>query len=276
MAYPVVSGPYGLKPISLLGGQVYAGSTREYPIGYGYSTSIFAGDFVQLSRGTITRAAVSTGTGLSQTVGIFLGCSYTDPITKQKRYAQNWVASTLAGDAVAVVADDPDLVFKAAICSSGTTIASAAPAMIGQNVSFIDNTGNLNTGNSANAVLAPSDTPVTTTLPARLVGLVQETAVALGTATYSSISTATVTCSALPYALPVGTHVASVASNGQIIQSGSFVDTAAAAGATTVVLNQAPLAAFAASSTLIFTQYPEVLLKLQFGTHSYYSATGVA
>jgi hypothetical protein len=35
MAYPVVSAPYGLKPINLIGGQVFAGSTREYPIIYG-------------------------------------------------------------------------------------------------------------------------------------------------------------------------------------------------------------------------------------------------
>ena len=103
-----------------------------------------------------------------------------------------------------------------------------------------------------------------------------ETAVSLGTATYTSISTATVTCSALPFALPVGTDVGSLASNGQYIASGSFVATAAAAGATTVVLNQAPVTAFAASSTLVFTQFPELLVKLNFGQHQYYAATSIA
>ena len=34
MAYPVVDAPYGLKPINLIGGQVFAGSTRELPITY--------------------------------------------------------------------------------------------------------------------------------------------------------------------------------------------------------------------------------------------------
>ena len=29
MAYPVVSAPYGLKPINLIGGQVFAGSRSE-------------------------------------------------------------------------------------------------------------------------------------------------------------------------------------------------------------------------------------------------------
>jgi len=110
----------------------------------------------------------------------------------------------------------------------------------------------------------------------RVLGVVPETAVNLGTATYVSISTATVTCSALPFALPVGTDVGSIAANGQYISSGSFVDTAASAGATSFVLNQAPAAAFAASSTLVFTQFPELLVKLNFGQHQYYAGTSIA
>lgn len=276
MAYPVIDAPYGLKPINLIGGQVFAGSTREYPIPYAYSTNIFYGDFVGLTRGQIQRLAVSTGTAGNQT-GIFLGCSYTDPVTKQKRFSQYWPASTLAGDAVAIVCDDPDTVFKAAICSATTAIASGARAMIGQNLACIDNTGSTATGNSANALLAPNDTPATTsTLPVRVLGLVMETAVPLGTATYTSIATATITCSAIPFALPVGTEVGSLAANGQYISSGSFVDTAASAGATTVILNQAPATAFAASATLVFTQYPELLVKLNFGQHQYYAGTSIA
>ena len=274
MAYPVVSAPYGLQPANLIGGQVFAGSTRMYPIVYGYATDIFYGDFVVLNRGQLTRASVSTGTGLNQTVGIFLGCTFTSPVTKQKQFSQYWPAGTLAGDCQAYVSDDPDAVFKAAVCSSGTTIASASNAIVGCNVSAINNTGSTNTGNSANAVLAPSDTPVTTTLPLRIVGVVPDTAVSLGSATYSSISTNTITVSALPFALPVGTDVASVASNGQIIASGVFVDTAAAAGATSVVLNQPPATAFVVGAAIVFTQYPEVLVKLNQGLHGYYSATG--
>mgnify|MGYP006280932243 FL=1 len=276
MAYPVVSAPYGLLPVNLIGGQVFAGSTREYNIPYGYATNIFYGDFVGLTRGEIQRLSVSTGTAGNQT-GIFLGCSYTDPTTKQKRFAQYWPASTLAGDAVAIVCDDPDTVFKAVVCSSGTTVASGARAMIGQNLACINNTGNTNTGDSANALLAPNDTPATTsTLPVRVLGVVPDTAVSLGTATYTSIATATVTCSALPYALPVGTDVGSLAANGQYISSGSFVDTAASAGATSFVLNQAPNTAFVSGATLVFIQYPELLVKINFGQHQYYAGTSIA
>lgn len=276
MAYPVVAAPYGLKPINLIGGQVFAGSTREYPIPYGYATNIFYGDIVGLSRGNVQRLSVSTGT-LGTVTGVFLGCSYTNPSTKQKQFAQYWPASTLAGDAVAIVCDDPDTVFKAVVCNTGTTVASGARAMIGQNLAMINNTGNVNTGDSANALLAPSDTPATTdALPVRVLGLVPDTVVTLGTATYTSISTATVTCSALPFALPVGTDVGSLAANGQYIASGSFVDTAASAGATSFILNQAPVTAFASSSTLVFAQYPELLVKLNFGQHQYYAATSIA
>ena len=276
MAYPVVDAPYGLKPLNLIGGQVFAGSTRMYPIQYGYSTDIFYGDFVVLSRGFATRASVSTGTTLNQTVGIFLGCTFTNPVTKQKQFSQYWPASTAAGDCQAYISDDPDAVFKAVVCSSGTTIASGALAMIGTNLSAINNTGSTNTGNSANAVLAPVDTPVTTTLPLRMVGVVPDTAVSLGTATFST-GTTTLTVSALPFALPVGTDVSVVTTNGQLAQTGSFVDTAAAAGATSVVLNQAAtftLNSGVYTSTVVFTQYPEILVKMNQGLHGYYSATG--
>jgi hypothetical protein len=276
MAYPVINAPYGLKPINLIGGQVFAGSTREYSIPYGYATDIFYGDLVGLTRGNIARLSVSTGT-LGTVAGVFLGCSYTNPTTKQRQFAQYWPGGTAAGDAVAIVCDDPDTVFKAVVCSSGTTVASGARAMIGQNLAMINNTGNVNTGDSANALLAPNDTPATTdALPIRVLGLVPDTVVSLGSVTYTSISTATVTCSALPFALPVGTDVGSLAANGQYIPSGSFVDTAASAGATSFVLNQAPITAFAASSTIVFAQYPELLVKLNFGQHEYYAATATA
>lgn len=276
MAYPVVSAPYGLLPINLIGGQVFAGSTRSIPIIYGESTSIYYGDFVKVVRGTIQRQAVTTAGGAAGMVGIFLGCSYTNPTTKQKQYSQYWPGGTLAGDAVAIVCDDPDTVFKAAIVASSgsTTVTSCAPAMVGQNLQGSDLAGNANTGNSSNGLIIPAAT-TSSAYVARVMGIVPDTAVSLGTASYTSISTATVTCSALPFALPVGTDVASIAANGQMIASGSYVATAASAGATTVVLNAAPATAFVASSTLVFTQYPEVLVKLNFGIHEYYTATAV-
>ena len=272
-----VTVPYGFLPINLIGGQVFAGSTRMYPIQYGYATDIFYGDFVKVVRGSATRAAIGATTDSNAVTGVFFGCSYTDPVTKTKRFSQYWPASTLAGDAVAYVVDDPDSVFKAAVCSSGTTMASGAYAMIGTNLSCIDNTGNVNTGNSKNAILAPTATPASTILPLRCVGVVPETSISYTATGSSSSTTITLTGSGLPAAIPVGTSVAYRASNGQVIETGSFVTAAAAAGDTSVTLNAAVavpggVTAIPSGATIIFTIYRELLVKLNVLTHGYYSS----
>jgi len=279
MAYPVVSAPYGLKPINLIGGQVFAGSTRSLPIQYGYASNIFYGDLVNIIRGTVvknTDTTDSTGNGL---VGIFLGCSYTNPTTKQKQFAQYWPASTAAGDCMAIICDDPDTVFKVVMCSATTVIASASTAMIGQNFGLIQNAGSTNTGNSAVAALYAAST-TGADLALRVVGLVEETAIVTSATGSSSSTTITLTGSGLPSALVVGTDVSYVAANGQLIQTGSFVSVAASAAATSVTINAAiavpgSVTAIPSASTIIFTQYPEMKVKLNFGTHSYYTATAV-
>ena len=288
MAYPFIDGPYGLKPINLIGGQVFAGSTRELPIAYGYATNIFYGDFVKIAPyasgatpgGHIIRAAISTGTTNNQVTGIFLGCSYTDPTTKQERFSQNWPAGTLAGDAVAIVCDDPDTVFKAVVCSATTVTASGAKGMVGCNLSMIDNsTGNVNTGNSTNAVLAPTATPVTSILPVRCVGLVTDTAITYSATATSASSTTTVNAVA-PAALPIGTNVAYIATNGQLIETGMFLTAAATAGAATQTINQQPVvlganANIPSGATIVYTIYPEILVKVNLLVHGYYSSTAV-
>jgi len=287
MAYPVIAAPYGLLPQNLIGGQVFAGSTRELPIQYGYNTNIFYGDFVKLTAyasasapgGFIQRVAITTGTASNQVTGVFLGCSFTNPVTKQKTFSQFWPASTLAGDAVAIVCDDPDTVFKAAVCSATTVLASGARGMVGANLSMIDNTGNATSGNSANAVLAPVATPVTTILPLRCVGLVSDTAYSYSAVATAASSTTTVNAVA-PAALPIGTNVSYVAANGQIIETGMFLTSAAAAGAATQTLNQQPVilganANIPSGATIVYTVYPEILVKVNLLVHGYYSSTAV-
>jgi len=291
MAYPTVAAPYGLKPINLIGGQVFSGSTREVSIQYGYATNIFYGDFVSITRGFIARLAVTDG-GTAATgaagqgfTGIFLGCSFTTPVTKQKTFSQFWPAGTLAGDAVAIVTDDPDTMFKAAVVTTqgGTAVGSASHAMIGLNMAISNLAGNINTGNSSNGVLA-SSAATTAALPVRIIDVVPDTSVALGTATWVS-GTTTLTTSALPQALPVGTEVGFLAPNGQYVGTANWVSSAATAGATSVVVNAqygvvnaggvaATATAIPAGSTLVFTQYTEVLCKINFGVHSYYTALG--
>ena len=40
--------PYGLKPVNLIGGQPYAGSTRQIKIASAYDTNIFNGSIVSI------------------------------------------------------------------------------------------------------------------------------------------------------------------------------------------------------------------------------------
>jgi hypothetical protein len=275
MAYPVVSAPYGYKPVNLLGGQVFSGSTRNVQIQYNYATAIYFGDAIKEVNGFVTRASIASATTANQTTGIFLGCYYTSPSTKQRLWSQYYPGNIAAGDITAIISDDPDIVIKAVMCTSGTTIGSVAQVMVGSNVGGITtNAGSANTGDSANAILVPTALS-TATLPFRVVDIVRDTAVSLGTATFVSGASTTLTTSALPQALVIGTDVGSLDSAGQVIQSGSFVSAAAAAGATSVTINAAPTTAFVANSTLVFTQYPEVLVKFNFGYHGYYSATAV-
>ena len=171
MAYPTVGGPYGLIPVKLVSGTPFAGVTRQYSIASAYGTSIFYGDAVKLvTGGTVER---DTFDAAMTPIGVFLGCSYTDPSTSQKTFKQYYPASTAASDIMAYVADATDLLFKVAVVSSGTTIGDLAITDIGANVAGVDNTGSTVTGNSRCAI---SDTSATTnTLPFRIVSLVEET-----------------------------------------------------------------------------------------------------
>ena len=175
MAYPTVSGPYGLVPVKLISGTPFAGVTRQYKIASGYATSIFAGDAVKLvTGGTVER---DTFDAAMTPIGVFMGCSYTDA-TLGKVFRQYFPASTAASDIMAYVVDATDVLFKAAVVSSGTTIGDLALTDLGANVAGVDNTGDTASGNSRCAI---SDTSATTnTLPFRIVGLVEETKNATG------------------------------------------------------------------------------------------------
>jgi hypothetical protein len=188
MAYPTVSAPYGLKPVNLIGGQVFAGSTREIAIttsSVNYNTAIFTGDVVQLtSTGTVI---VSTLAGQSSPVagviGVFLGCSYTNPSTNQKIFAQYWPGfSSGVTDAVAYINDDPDTLYKAVSVgatanSSGLTVTAVTQSVVGENAVLVLNTGSTVFGDSAIGIYSAG---TLTSLPMRIVDVVPDTATSAG------------------------------------------------------------------------------------------------
>ena len=177
MAYPTVSAPYGLKPVNLIGGQVFAGSTRLMQIASGYATNIFYGDLVKrISDGTIEK---DTGTTTATPTGIFLGVQFTNGSTGQVQQQQFYPASQSikSGTQIfAVVADDPDTLFQVAVVSGTTTISGVGITAIGNNATLVQNAGSTTTGNSAVAIL--DSTATTNTLPIRIIDVVRDTATA--------------------------------------------------------------------------------------------------
>jgi len=167
MAYPTVSAPYGFQPINSIGGTPYAGSTRQIPVASG---AVYTGDLVEmLSSGTC--AVISSGTAAAQCLGVCVGVQYTNSSgqTVQAQYAP---ASGVT-NVVAYVVDDPRALFKVAIVSSGTTMSTLTRTAVGQNAPVALNSGNANTGDSAQAITTSTD--VTATLPIRIVDVVPET-----------------------------------------------------------------------------------------------------
>ena len=147
--------PYGLRAVNHLGGTPYAGSTRMYPIASGTATNIYYGDVVNVLASGFLTQNVTTGAVAAPfvvgTVGVFVGCTFTDPNSGNVVFRQNWPTGTVAADAQAYVVDDPAVIFQ--VQANGAVTA----ADLGQCCSILaqtTNTGNLTSGNSTTAVNA--------------------------------------------------------------------------------------------------------------------------
>ena len=151
---------FGLKPVKLIGGRVYAGSTRQIKIASGFGTNIFNGDVVKLvAGGTVEK---DTGTTALTPVGVFVGCKFTDPNSEQMTFKNHWPASTVASDAFAYVVDDPDVLFL--IQADG----AVAQTELGSNFAVVQGSGSTGTGVSG-VSLDASTSATTNTLQMRLI-----------------------------------------------------------------------------------------------------------
>lgn len=168
--------PYGLRPVNLIGGQPYAGSTRLIKIASGYAANLFFGEPVAIAaNGTITAATVTTTAPATGVTGVFVGCTYTDPNLKIPVWKQYWPSGTVASDAYAYVVDDPDIVMQ--VQADG----SVGQTALGDNIALKVASGDTGTGN---ATTAADSTSVATTasLPLRIVGFVESTTSTVGDA----------------------------------------------------------------------------------------------
>lgn len=203
MAYPAVPAPYGFRAVNSADGKPYAGATRQLKLA---NTSIIAsstvaavpifyGDLVYMQQtpdadgARIARWTQNpTGYGgLTTPYGVFVGCTFTNPVTKQPTFSQFWPGPTAAPDAVGYIIDDPMALYQVVLTdTTDTTTASVTEAQywaIGMdadvNTQYLGVNGNTDTGNSLMSILPPIATSTSSGI-VRVVEVVPATETASG------------------------------------------------------------------------------------------------
>jgi len=174
--------PYGFKPVNEIGGLPYAGSTRQIKIASGYASNIYYGQVVSIVAAGTIQVVTTNGDNSTPfpagTIGVFVGCTYTNPSTKQLTFAQYWPTGTVASDAMAYVVDDYNTLFQ--VQADG----SLAQATLGSNAILAavqsTSTGSTTTGNSNTAISATTAT--TSGYAFRIVDFVESTTSTVGDA----------------------------------------------------------------------------------------------
>lgn len=170
--------PYGLRPVRRADGMPYAGANSMYLIDpAGEATNLFYGQVVHIgadgyialstaSGADGTTNALPTGTNLTGSLGVFVGCEYVNAqgqVIHSQYYPSGYAAPT-GTQIKAYVVDDPNVLFQ------GQLDGAADQSDIGANTFFAavqsTSTGSTRTGVSNTAL---ESTTVTTTAAFRIV-----------------------------------------------------------------------------------------------------------
>lgn len=129
--------PNGLTPSRVRGGAPNSNGQNEYPIASGQATSMYTGQPVRVSAGTL-QALTSAG---QTTIGVFQGCRYVE--NGEQKFKSYWTGGVSATDAVGYVIDNPAQTYV--IQADATVVA----ADIGKTMAFTSvDTGSTFTGRS--------------------------------------------------------------------------------------------------------------------------------
>jgi len=159
--------PFGLRPVRMVNGSPFSNQQNRYRIAANYNTSIYQGDLVSVvTAGTIERVAAG-GSGLI--LGVFNGCTYTDPSSGKQKWSNYYPASTNASDIIAFVIDAPDTVFEV------QADAAFPVADLFGNFDIVDNSpvGDTTSGIS-NLELDVTTGATTSTLPLKAIDISQD------------------------------------------------------------------------------------------------------
>jgi len=175
-----VSSPYGLKPISMIGGQSFTGGTiREYLMTTNNTAAIYNGDLVQLGAAAAGQPTVVTATPTTSSVGIVGVCVGVRYQLAGQQLGYPLFAQYLPANAVTAgytnifirVVEDPDQLYQV------QSLGSINYGSIGKTIALANFTGGTSssTGNttSGNSVVALSATVANTSaLACKIVDLV--------------------------------------------------------------------------------------------------------
>ena len=193
-----VAAPYGLRAINHIGGTPYAGSTRLLPIttatpAVTNATPIYYGQVVGLATAansgtvvvvpTLGSGAAGAGTQFpSGVLGVFVGCTYSDPVTGVQQFNQFWPGNA-STDAIAYIVDDPEVCFQvqASAAVAQTQLGRNAHLTQVQTAALGAGGGNPATGNSLTTINAAT-VAVTASFPFRIVDFVDSPTSTVGDA----------------------------------------------------------------------------------------------
>lgn len=156
---------FGMVPLRKVGSNYNSTAQTQYDIANATASNIFHGDLVTIADGYITPIATTT----DYAVGVFVGCEYTDPVSKQPTFSHYFPANTSSaiGNPVGFVVDDPYASFMIQADASVT-----AGDINSQNFEVTLGSGSTVTGNSGFGIKASSR--ATTTKAVRPIALIDE------------------------------------------------------------------------------------------------------
>jgi hypothetical protein len=161
--------PYGGRVIKLAGNRPNPNANSLYPIVSNYGTAIYNGQPVVFANsGVEVPAAADLGGATEELyIGIFVGCTYTDPNLKYTVFKQFYPASTVASDIQAYVMDDPNSIIQ----MEASTTAFDVWANLGNNYALSAASGGSATTGNSNLALNTSSANANN--PFKVVGISQ-------------------------------------------------------------------------------------------------------
>jgi len=175
-----VSSPYGLKPVSMIGGQSFTGGTiREYLLTSNNSAAIYNGDLVQLGASAAGQPTVVAATPTTSSVGIIGVCVGVRYQLAGQQLGYPLFAQYLPAGAVNAgytnifirVIEDPDQLYQVqSLGSIGYGSIGKTAALANFSAGTSSSTGSTTTGNSL--VAMASTAANTSALALKIVDLV--------------------------------------------------------------------------------------------------------